>query len=110
MKKLQFKHVMKTAKILKAANINDVLAELTNKVTSSSKKVDVEKVGTEAVIAIFSACADDVVEQRLYELLDDVFETNVAELSLEETVEKFKQLAKENNLSSFFKSAGQLSQ
>ena len=59
-------------------------------------------------MAVVTACGDGKVEQRVYELLDDVFEAKTADMSLEAIAQNFKQLAQENNLISFFKSAGLL--
>ena len=51
------------------------------------------------------------MENALYEFLAGPFELNLEEvknLEVEEVINKFKQLAKENNLIDFFKKAGQL--
>lgn len=106
MKKLTGKHVFAMAKIIKAASLKEELGEIIAK--SQEEGVKVEKVGIEAMMTIVSACGDDKVEQRVYELLDDVFEAKTADMSLEAIAENFKQLARENNLMSFFKSAGLL--
>lgn len=113
MKKLTLKHAMKMAKIVKAAQLKGALSELVEKVNSTSSKegptISTTKVGAEIIITVFEACAEDQVEKQLYELLDDVFETNTADMSLEALVENFKKLGEENNLTSFFKSASHLS-
>lgn len=107
MKKLTGKHVFQMAKIIKAANLKEELGEIFEK---SQEGKSVEKVGIEGLMLVISACGDDKVEQRVYELLDDVFEAKVSDMSLDAIAESFKQLAKENNLMSFFKSAGLLKQ
>ena len=106
MKKLTGKHVFAMAKIIKAANLKDELGEVIAK--AQTGEMSTEKVGIEGLMTVINACGDDKVEQRVYELLDDIFESKVAEMSLEAIAENFKQLAKENNLMSFFKSAGLL--
>ena len=106
MKKLTGKHIFAMAKIIKAANLKEELGEIIEK--AQNGEMSTEKVGIEGFMAVVTACGDDKVEQRVYELLDDVFEAKTADMSLEAIAENFKQLAKENNLMSFFKSAGLL--
>lgn len=106
MKKLTGKHVFAMAKIIKAANLKDELGEVIAK--AQEGEMSTEKAGIEGMMAVITACGDDNVENRVYELLDDVFEAKTADMSLEMIAVNFKQLAKENNLMSFFKSAGLL--
>ena len=108
MKKLTGKHVFAMAKIIKAANLKDELGEVIAK--AQTGEMSTEKVGIEGLMTVINACGDDKVEQRVYDLLDDVFESKVADMSLEAIGQSFKQLAQENNLMSFFKSAGLLKQ
>lgn len=96
------------AKIIKAANLKEDLGEVIAKAQTS--EMSTEKVGIEGLMTVINACGDDKVEQKVYDLLDDVFEAKVADMSLEAITENFKQLAKENNLMSFFRSAGLLKQ
>ncbi len=106
MKKLTGKHVFAMAKIIKAANLKEELGEVIAK--AQSQEISTEKVGIEGLMTVINACSDDKVEQRVYDLLDDVFEAKTADMSLEVIAANFKQLATENNLMSFFKSAGLL--
>ena len=106
MKKLTGKHVFAMAKIIKAANLKEELGEVIAK--AQSQEISTEKVGIEGLMTVINACGDDKVEQRVYDLLDDVFEAKTADMSLEVIAANFKQLATENNLMSFFKSAGLL--
>ena len=108
MKKLTGKHVFAMAKIIKAANLKEDLGEVIAK--AQTGEMSTEKVGIEGLMTVINACSDDKVEQRVYDLLDDVFESKVADMSLEAIGQNFKQLAQENNLMSFFKSAGLLGQ
>lgn len=105
MKKLTGKHVFAMAKIIKAANLKEELGEI---IAKSQGEQNIEKIGIEGMMAVITACGNDQVEQRVYELLDDVFEAKTADMSLEAIALNFKQLAQENNLMSFFKSAGLL--
>lgn len=106
MKKLTGKHVFGMAKIIKEANLKEELGEVIAK--AQSGEMSTEQVGIEGFMAVVTACGDAKVEQRVYELLDDVFEAKVADMSLEAIAQNFKQLAQENNLMSFLKSAGLL--
>jgi len=108
MKKLTGKHVFAMAKIIKAANLKEELGEVIAK--AQKEEVSTEQVGIDALMTVISACGDDKVEQKVYDLLDDVFEAKTADMSLEAIAQNFKQLAQENNLMSFFKSAGLLGQ
>ena len=108
MKKLTGKHVFSMAKIIKAANLKEDLGDIIAK--AQNGEMSTEKVGIEGLMTVISACGDDHVEKRVYELLDDVFEAKTADMSLEAIAENFKQLAKENNLMNFFRSAGLLKQ
>lgn len=105
MKKLTGKHVFAMAKIIKAANLKEEIGEI---IAKSQGEQNTEKIGIEGMMAVITACGNDKVEQRVYELLDDVFEAKTADMSLEAIALNFKQLAQENNLMSFFKSAGLL--
>lgn len=107
MKKLTGKHIFQMAKIINVAHLKDELGEIILK--AQEEGTSIEKVGIEGLMTVISACGDDKVEQRIYELLDDVFEAKFADMSLETINENFKKLARENNLMSFFKSAGLLS-
>ena len=106
MKKLTGKHVFAMAKIIKVANLKDEIGEVIAK--AQTGEISTEKVGIEALMIVINACGDDKVEQKVYDLLDDVFESKTADMSLEAIAQNFKQLAQENNLMSFFKSAGLL--
>lgn len=108
MKKLTGKHVFAMAKIIKAANLKEELGEVIAK--AQSGEMSTEQVGIEGFMTVISACGDDKVEQKVYDLLDDIFEAKTADMSLEAIAQNFKQLAQENNLMSFLKSAGLLGQ
>ena len=94
------------AKIIKVANLKEELGEVIAK--AQSGEMSTEQVGIEGFMAVVTACGDDKVEQKVYDLLDDVFEAKTADMSLEAIAQNFKQLAQENNLMSFLKSAGLL--
>lgn len=109
MRKLVLKDAMKMAKIIKKANIKDEFAALAKKFTNTQE--DQQEVGIEVAVTLAQACGNEGVDKEVYELLNDIFETkDVANMSLEEIGNKFAQLAQENNLLNFFKSAGSLTQ
>ncbi len=106
MKKLNLKHAMTAAKIIKEANLKKELGNILEE--ANAQNANKTRVGMNAAMVIIEACANENVEKQLYTLLDDVFETKSEEMSLEALIENTKQLAKENNLTAFFNSAGAL--
>lgn len=106
MKKLTGKHLFSMAKIIRTSNVKEELGELIAK--NQAGELSTERLGIEAFMIVINACGDDRVEQRIYELLDDIFEAKTADMSLEALAKNFVQLAKENNLANFFKQAGLL--
>ena len=104
MKKLTGKHLFSMAKIIRASNVKEELGELIAK--NQTGELSTERLGIEAFMVVINACGDDRVEQRIYDLLDDIFEAKTADMSLEALAKNFAQLAKENNLANFFKSVG----
>lgn len=96
------------AKIIKAANVKEDLVDIISK--AQTGEISSEKVGIEGVMCIINACGDDKVEQKVYDLLDDVFEAKTEDMSIEVLLQNLKQLAKENNIMSFFRSAGALTE
>lgn len=106
MRKLVFKDAMRVARIIKKGNLKDQLSKIAEKTTEEN--VDVGKLGVEVIMTLLEACGDVGVENEIYSLLGDIFEAeNVENMSLETLTEKLKQLAKENNLESFFELASQ---
>lgn len=103
MKVLTGKHVFAMARLIKAANLKE---EIGNILASSYKNE--KEVGIKVIMSLFESCSDPIVEKYFYELFDDVFESKVSETSIEKIIDNFKELAKMNNLTSFFKSAGLL--
>ena len=101
MKKLQAKHLFQLSKIIKAGNLKEELGNILEQ--NQKGEISTERLGIEMFMSIISACGDDRVEQLIYKLLDDVFEADTKEMSLEALLCHFKQLAKENNLLGFFR-------
>ena len=116
MRKIQFRDVMTLSKILKKTNMKDELAAVFEKTkkTATNKKVkeaDLQQIGMDIIFLLLESAGD--AEDLIYKLLDDIFETDklnrsVKEMDIDEVITYIMQLAKENNLSSFFISAGKL--
>lgn len=116
MRKIQLKDVMTLSKILKKTNIKDKLVEIIEKAgkTAASKKAkesDLQQIGMDIIFLLLESAGD--AEDLIYKLLDDIFETekinkSVKEMNIDEVITYIMQLAKENDLVSFFKSAGKL--
>lgn len=110
MRKIIFKDAIQLAKIIKKANLKADFTALAEKI-SQMDDANQTQVGIEMALTLFQACGTESVEQDIYDLLNNIFECDdVASLSLEAVGEKFAILAKENNIISFFKSAGSLTQ
>lgn len=116
MRKIQFKDVMTLSKILKKTNMKDELVSVFEKAkkTATNKKVketDLQQIGMDIIFLLLESAGD--AEDLIYKLLDDIFETDklnksVKEMNIDEVITYIMQLAKENDLASFFKSAGKL--
>lgn len=106
MKKLNFSHVIKTAKIIKDGDIKEQIVKLAQDIDKKSP----EEAGITAVMLVVDLLGNDKTSKQLGELLTDIFEQDVNYMSLEAVKLNLSQLAKENNILSFFKSAGTLTQ
>lgn len=109
MRKIITSDVFKLARILKTANINEELAEC---VSSGKKKgADIEAIGIKAFFSVAEACGEPKLEAEFYDLLGGITEKDpdvVKNQSFDATIEDLKQIAKENDLKSFFSSASRL--
>lgn len=109
MRKINTQDVFKFARILKAAEINDALVDL---VTEGKKKnADVEAIGIKAFFSIASACGNPKLEGEFYDLFGGIVGKSpeeVKEQDLDVTISEIGQIAKENDLKSFFSSASRL--
>lgn len=108
MKKLGLPHVFKMSRLIKKAKLKEALSDVI--VEASNQETDKTKLGVDIAFKIAEACAEEGVEQQVYELLDDVTGKKVEEMALDEVINTVKEIAKENNLVSFFKSAGALTE
>ena len=118
MRNILLKDVMTFSKIMKQTNIKSSLIPIIENVkTKSNQKAedgsaitdkDIEKIGMEVFFTIIEAAGD--AEILIYKLLDDIFEgeKSVKDMEISEVMKNLTELAKRNDLISFFKSAGQL--
>lgn len=129
MRKLITSDVFKMARIIKAAQVKDAIADIfesTKGVNAGILETDSEEVkeekrkaladkqeaaGFEAIMTVFEACSTEKLENMLYELFGGITEKkpeDIARQSLETTIADIKTIVKENNIVNFFKQAGQL--
>ena len=119
MRNILLKDVMTFSKIMKQTNIKSSLIPIIENVrkTKGNQKAedgsaitdkDIEKIGMEVFFTIIEAAGD--AEILIYKLLDDIFEVekSVKDMEISEVMKNLTELAKRNDLISFFKSAGQL--
>lgn len=117
MRKIITTDVFKMARIMKEAKIKDAITQLFKEKKRVSAGDDAaleevqEEAGFEAIMTVFEACSEEKTEGMLYEFLGGITEKgaeNVANQSLDTTIEDVKIIVAENNIFNFFKQAGQL--
>ena len=119
MRKLNFADIFVAGRIIKKLERKEKIKDIYSKVQEKKKDISSEEeketltedTGIDVIYAIFTECVESKMENALYEFLAGPFEMKpeeVKNLEIEEVINKFKQLAKENNLIDFFKKAGQL--
>lgn len=99
--KLTLKHVVKTARIIKTANLKEDVIEIVEEATQ--RVVNKTKLGVKIAMVVIDAIANEDVEKQTYELLNDVMQISNAEnLSFEALSDNIESLMKENDLKGFF--------
>lgn len=110
MRKLNTEDVFKMSRLIKAA---DLKKEIRDAATAGKKEnADPTEIGMDVIFGIIGACAEQKVEEQLYDLLAGVTEKKPGEIknqSIETTVADIKRIMEENNLANFLKSAFKLS-
>lgn len=111
MRNILLKDVMTFSKIMKQTNIKSSLIHIIENVKTKGSAItgkDIEKIGMEVFFTIIESAGD--AEILIYKLLDDIFEEekSVKDMEISELMKNLTELAKRNDLISFFKSAGQL--
>ena len=114
MRKIQTQDVFKLARIIKQAKAKEEISKIIKEVSVEKKdeKENVsEKVGIRVFLTIMENCSEPAVEEQIYDLLGGIAEVppeTVKTQSLEVTLEQIKQMAAENNMMNFFRTAGKL--
>ena len=118
MRNILLKDVMTFSKIMKQTNIKASLIPIIENVkTKGNQKAEdgsaitkkkKKKIGMEVFFTVIEAAGD--AEILIYKLLDDIFEEekSVKDMEISELMKNLTEMAKRNDLISFFKSAGQL--
>ncbi len=112
MRKLNTQDVFKLARLIKKANLKDDIKNLFEKSQrmEGDKDVRQKELGFETALVIIEKTADEGVENEFYSLLAGIAEKtsdDIKTLSIEAMIELFIQVAKENNVVTFFKVAYQ---
>jgi len=111
MRKINTSDVFKLARILKKGKVEQNIAEAIGDVDVKNKNKISEKVGIKVMLALFESCGEPEVEALVYDLFAGIAEVepnSIATQTFDKTLEMFKEISKENNLTNFFKQASQL--
>jgi len=111
MRKINTSDVFKLARILKKGNVEENIANAIGDIDIKNKSKVTEKVGIKVMLALFESCGEPEVENLVYDLFGGIAEIDpntIATQTFDKTLEMFKEIAKENNLSNFFKQASRL--
>lgn len=104
MRKLQTKDVFAVARLAKNADIKESFMKA-YETGRNGEKEDAEMIGIDLLFSLLYSCSDVKVEKQFYEILADVMEVDaeaVQKQSIDETIKTMKEIAKENDLASFF--------
>jgi len=99
------------ARIMKNGNVKDVIARFIESGKTQTYKTNPEAFGMEIFSALADVLADKNVEPLVYTLLSGITEKSENDIkaqSIDDLLADLKQIATENNVASFFKTAGRL--
>lgn len=121
MRKLQTQDVFKMARIIKKANMKDMIKEAIHKgqlinadhnLSEEERSRAQNEVGVDIFMGLIDSCSDVKLEELLYDFLSGVFETSSVEdigrMSLDSLIDNIKKMIQENDIGAFFKAAGRL--
>lgn len=113
MRKFNTSDVFKLARILKTSNIKEQIGTIIENSKQVDKKDDkaVENLGIDIAFKLIECCSGEATEQELYRLLGGVLEIKPKQVELMEVndlIENVKLIIKENDITSFFNTAGRL--
>lgn len=97
MKKIKGTHLIKMSKLLSKTNLKQDI-----KNSRKENKEDAFCLTVDLLFSVLEMLGDQGLEAELWELLSELFEADAKEMELEELIKNFKELSKENNLTSFF--------
>lgn len=136
MRKIETHDVFKMARIIKTAGIrkeiSDAIRETQSRIAKKRRMMKEmesneegstnpvneeedlqESIGAEIFFVIAEACSSEKLEEMLYDFMGGIAEKSkeeIAHMPLDDLVELFKVMAKENNIFNFFNTAGRLAQ
>ena len=108
MRKLKNSDILALCRCLKKLGLQDQFRTIA---TEANSVKDVARLGIDFFWGLFDAATEESGEFALYEFLAGPFEMTpeeVRDLGIDKLLENLKQLAVENNLTVFFKSAARL--
>lgn len=106
MRKIQFQDTFVLARIIKKADVKDILVSANQKL--KQENASQEDVFLDVLFSVLAGASNEEVEHEIYELLGSVTEKGteaIKHLQIDELVDTVKEIAKENDLANFFKSA-----
>lgn len=111
MRKINTSDVFKLARILKKGNVEENIAKAIGDIDAKNKAKITEKAGIKVMLALFESCGEPEVEPLIYDLFGGIAEIDPSTIPtqpFDKTLEMFREISKENNLTNFFKQASQL--
>lgn len=123
MRSLQLQDTFAVARIIKKANLKEVIKDATknskimsaiNSKEEQSKEVtddEIMETGIDMIFTIIENVSDEKVEKDIYKLLASIFEkkeNDIRTMAPGDFIKNIKELLKENDIVTFFKSATQL--
>lgn len=114
MRKLALKDAFALSRILKAAEIKKEIMAFANEIrirNKQSEKLNTDEIGLEFILSLVTAISNTAVEKQFYDLYASIKEIDPKDAEFTD-LETFKndimQIAKENDLKSFFTSLSAL--
>ena len=106
MRKINTGDIFKAARLIKVANLKDRIIEI----YKEKQDKDIEAVGLDIIFTLIESCSNKEVENIFYEFLSGILETEInslKEMELKNLINNLQRIAKDNDLTYFFKLATQ---
>lgn len=103
MRKLKSTDIFKALRLVQASELKEELKPLIKKFAAGESEI--EDIGFEGILTIISVFSEPKSEKSFYEFLSGPFEMTpeeVANLDIDELINKLEKLKEENNLKAFF--------